>query len=253
MSGRGAHRILAIVEWMAKATGPVSFIEVVSGLALPKSSALDLLRILVEAGYVKKTEDGRYVLVRCPGEPNEDGLGLGVLLRHADRILRHTVELTQESGFVAVLTEDLSVRYIQNVLPEREIRYDRDVSVTRRPHLVSSGIILLGDFPEKRLREYVADERAAERFDGFAEDLIKKVSAAKISGFQCTTVGVVEGAGGMAAPIHGRGGQIIAALNIAGPADRIAKAADTIEPILREAAAKISRSLAGEQQFHKCS
>ena len=52
MSGRGAERILATIEWLADAARPVAFAEVVRALDLPKSSALALLRTLVAAGYV---------------------------------------------------------------------------------------------------------------------------------------------------------------------------------------------------------
>lgn len=245
MSGRGAERILQILEWMSSETEPVSFVQVLAALAFPKSTTLDLLRILVAGKYAEKTPDGRYRLLRVPGEPSAPGQGYGTLLRLAEPSMRHAVEVTQESGFIAVLTEERDIRYISKILPDREIRYDRDVTVPRRPHQVSSGIILLGDFTQDALRDYVMAERAAGRFEGAFETLASQVRAAVTAGFQATKVGVVEGAGGMSAPIRGRDGKISAAINIAGPADRIAAAAGEIVPVLCETAATISQALGG--------
>ena len=246
MSGRGAERILQVIEWMAGEIRPVGFAEVVAALALPKSSTLDLLRLLVETGYVERLADGRYRLDRLPGEPSTQRRGWGTLLRHAEAPLREAVARTRESGFVAVLGDDLGVQYITKVLPQREIYYDRDVTVARRPHQVSSGMILLGQLSLDALRDYAAAERAAGHYAGTEADLIERVDTARRTGLQGTRVGIVEGAGGMAAPIRDRAGHVIAALNIAGPALRLGEAVAQIEPVLRGTADEISRSLGWE-------
>lgn len=243
MSGRGAERVLQVIEWMAGELRPVGFTEVVKALSLPKSSTLDLLRLLGNAGYVERLEDGRYKLLRLPGEPTNDGRGWGSLLRHADGPLRKAVELTGESGFIAVLGDDMGVHYIAKVMPEREIRYDRDITIARRPHQVSSGLILLGALGHDELRAYAIDEREAGRYEHDASDLIARVEVAAEAGIQINRLGVVEGAGGMAAPIRNRDGRIIAALNISGPAERLGDAIESIEPVLRETAGIISASL----------
>lgn len=246
MSGRGAERILHVIEWMAEAERPVGFAEACEALSLPKSSTLDLLRILVGAGYAERMADGRYRLLRLPGEPGTGRRGWGTLLRHAEAPLRRAVDLTGESGFIAVLGDDMELRYISKVLPEREIRYDRDVSIHRRPHQVSSGIVLLGRLTPDELQTYIAAERSAGRYADPDEGVTRTVAIARDAGIQINRAGVVEGAGGMAAPIRGRDGQIIAALNIAGPADRLGQALPQIEAVLRETADLISKALGWE-------
>ncbi|MEQ3625374.1 MAG: IclR family transcriptional regulator C-terminal domain-containing protein [Celeribacter sp.] len=248
MSGRGAERILQVIEWMAGEVRPVGFAEVVAALSLPKSSTLDLLRLLVDTGYAERLEDGRYRLRRLPGEPSAERRGWGTLLRHADAPLRRAVARTRESGFIAVLGDDLGIHYIAKVLPRREIYYDRDVTVARRPHQVSSGMILLGRLSHDALRDYAAAECAAGRYTGTEAELIQQVDTARRTGMQVTRVGIVEGAGGMAAPIRDRAGHVIAALNIAGPALRLGEAVAQIEPVLRDTADEISRSLGWEDR-----
>ncbi len=247
MSGRGAERILRIIEWMAERTEPAAFVDVVNALSLPKSSALDLLRLLVETGYIRRREDGRYSLIRLPGEPSHGRGAWGTLLRHAEEPLRNAVHASGESGFIAVLDDDFRLRYILKHLPQREILYDRDVRAERRPHQVSSGIILLGGLTDSALRDYARTELAAGRLQETEDSLIARVAAAREAGLQVNRRGVVEGAGGMAAPIRNRDGAIIAAFNIAGPAERLALAIPDIEPIVRAAAAAITKSLGGSE------
>ncbi|MFV0490610.1 MAG: IclR family transcriptional regulator [Pseudorhodobacter sp.] len=244
MSGRGAERVLQLVEWLADQVNPVSLTDAVKSLSLPKSSALALLRILNDAGYVRRQDDGRYLLVRRPGEPTATGRGHGTLLRCADAYLRGAVEKSGESGFIATLDDDLGVQYIAKILPSREIRYDRNIDVPRRPHQVSSGIILLGGLTDAGLDAYITAEVAAGRLvEAGAAQLRADIARARSTGIWLSRKGVVEGAGGMAAPIRNRDGEIVAAINIAGPSSRLSAAAKKIEPILRQAADAISASL----------
>lgn len=247
MSGRGAERVLRIIEWMAGEVEPMSFTSVVSALGMPKSSTLDLLRLLVGAGYVERLANGRYRLLRLPGEARLGNPAWGTLMRHAEAPLRGAVDATGESGFVAVLDEGNAIRYLCKFLPRREIRYDRDTSMARLAHQVASGIVLLGRLDEDNLRDYAARERDAGRLDGDAAALIAKVRAAREAGYHFNELGVVEGAGGMAAPIRDRDGAIVAALNISGPASRLALNA----PAIRTATVACAREISGLLGFKR--
>jgi len=243
VSGRGAERVLQIIEWMAEKPAPVSFSETVRTLDLPKSSTLDLLRLLVATGYIERLADGSYRLVRLPGEPTPEQRRWGTLLRHADDPLRRAVEASRESGFIAVLEADLGIKYIAKILPDREILYDRDITIARRPHQVSSGVILLGRFTEAELRAYAEAERAAGRLTEPTGDLMARVARARVEGVHVNLTGIVEGASGMASPIFGRDGRIVAAANISGPAGRVESQLGKIQPVLLACAAEISKSL----------
>src|SRR5690606_36145408 len=119
-------------------------------------SALLLLRLLVERGYIQRLADNRYVLARLPGEALSGGAAWGTILRLADRHLREAVSLVEESGFVAVLDND-RIRYLNKILPKREIRYARDIVPTRLPHQVASGLVMLADFSPQELDRYLED------------------------------------------------------------------------------------------------
>ncbi len=243
MSGRGAERILLLLEWMARQEGAVSFSDAVAALELPKSSALGLLRMLVDLGYAAREDDGRYRLCRLPGEPDDAHQAWGTLARLTDAVLHTAVREAGESGFLAVLDEDDRVRYISKLMPEREIRYDRDITVSRRAHQVTSGIVLLTGLSADRLAAYAA--RAAEEAGNpdLREAIFSKVEDARAAGHAVNLRGVVEGAAGVAAPVLDADGCVRAALNIAGPADRMAANIDQVIAVTCESAAQATAAL----------
>ena len=198
MSGRGAERILDAVEWFATTTAPVTYTDFVHALDVPKSSALLLLRLLDRREYIKRLPNNRYVLVRLPGEVLGGGDTWGTILRLADRDLREAVSLVEETGFVAVLDND-RIRYLNKILPKREIRYDRDIVPTRLPHQVASGLVILADLSDEEIYRYL--ERAAVP-ESQHSAILEATARARADGFYININGVVEGASGAAAPVR---------------------------------------------------
>ncbi|WP_339776141.1 IclR family transcriptional regulator C-terminal domain-containing protein [uncultured Thalassospira sp.] len=242
MSGRGSERILEVIEWLARQPAGRTLTEVVAGLALPKSSALMLLRTLVERGYARRDDAGLYHIHRLPGEASADNRAWGTILRLVDDSLREAVSLTHETGFVGVLDDAQKVRYLNKILPQREIRYDRDISVARIAAHVATGQVLLSGLSDAALNAYCAD-LALARDDVDTIELITLVRTIRTNGYSVNLQGRVEGAAGVAAPIFDRHGNMVAALNIAGPRERIAARQDEILSVVITAAQQASAAL----------
>lgn len=228
VSGRGAERILRVIEWLAGRSSLSSLTEIARALDIPKSSAFDLLGTLVAQGYAARDEGGLYSLVRLPGEPSINSKRWGTIVRLADEPLRKAVEETGESGFVAVLGEGPIVLYLNKILPEREIRYDRDTTIVRRPHQVSSGLVMLASFDAETLEAYTKAEALKGRLESDPATLYRRVAEVQEAGYAANPRGVVEGAAGVSAPIFGEDSRIIAAINLAGPAGRMASQIDRV-------------------------
>ncbi len=240
MSGRGAERILDAVEWFATTTSSVSYTDFVHALDVPKSSALLLLRLLVSRGYVQRLPDNRYVLVRLPGEMLGGGDTWGTILRLADRHLRDAVASVEETGFVAVLDNE-RIRYLNKILPKREIRYDRDIVPTRLPHQVASGLVMLADFAPEELDRYLEETQVpADQWSG----ILVEIGRARADGHYVNLNGVVEGAAGIAAPVRDAHGRTVAAINISGPRDRIIADLDRIRDAVVSVAGAVSKEVA---------
>ncbi|KKB85079.1 hypothetical protein VW29_07945 [Devosia limi DSM 17137] len=238
MSGRGAERILDAVEWFATTTTSVSYTDFVQALDVPKSSGLLLLQLLVKRNYVERLADNRYRLVRLPGESVEGGATWGTILRLAERHLHEAVASVGESAFVAVL-EDGRIRYLNKILPQREIRYDRDIAPTRLPHQVASGLVFLADFDPAALEEYCSQVGLAPSERAELEDLLVAI---RRDGFAVNINGVVEGASGAAAPVRDARGRVVAAINISGPRERFISNLDAV----KAAVASVGRAVTAE-------
>lgn len=239
MSGRGVERILDMIEWFAASPEGASLSEIAASLSIPKSSALQMLQSLMERGYIRRRDGGDYHLLRLPGDVSREARNYGALIALVSPSLADAVRESGESGFIAVL-EGQAIRYLNKVLPSREILYDRDIGPTREAHKVASGVVLLAAGSDAEIASYVA---AASLSAAEAEALGEAVGRARADGFYINPMGVVEGAAGAAAPILGADGKPVAALNISGPQARFVANADRISEVVRKAAVSISEEL----------
>lgn len=248
MSGRGAKRILSLIEWLATRTEPVSLTDATLALDMPKSSCLGLLRMLVDLGYVETTDPTHYRLTKLPGQFDAEGRAYGTLLRVLKPVVEEAVEASGESGFIAVLEPDFNVRYLTKITPKREISYDRDISIPRQANQVSSGLVLLSGEPHEVLAEYANSPAVAATQSRSGEALISEARATELRGYATTRQGVVEGAAGVSAPIFDHNGKMVAALNLAGPALRMSRDLDAFVRHVTHYAEKASQVLGSHNQ-----
>ena len=243
MSVPSAVRILDLIEWLATQGEAVPLTRASQALGLPKSSTLLLLKALVEGGYGERNDEGHYRLVRLPGEPSEGHRAWGTILRIAEPHLRAAVTEGQESGFIAVLTDERRIRYLNKILPDLEIHYDRDISSDREAHDVASGIAILGALPDSEFEDYLAAVVGNIAGAAALDPIRTKIRQAREDGVAVNLKGRVEGASGVAAPILDAEGRPVAAVNLSGPTDRVINNVDRIGRVAREAAHKISEDL----------
>jgi DNA-binding IclR family transcriptional regulator len=245
MTVRSAERVLELLEVMAQRNAPLSLAELHRAVSLPKSSTLMLVRTLEKRGYVSRDSAGEYRLARLPGEDSFNRATWGTLVRIATPWLAEAVATTRESGFIAVLSDDSHVRYLNKILPAaRELKYDRDISVDRIAHHVSSGLALLAAEPDERIEAYVAALPPHGDGPDRAEAVRTAILAARASGIAVNLQGRVEGAAGVAAVIRDPRGLPLAAVNLAGPRERVTAALPVLDQAVREAAAGIEQALA---------
>ena len=245
MTAPSGARILELIEWLASHGRAATLAETRVALDLPKSSTLVLLRTLVESGYAGRGEDGRYRLLRLPGEASAEGGAWGTIVRITDDVVRDAVSATQESGFIAAMTGERRIRYLSKHLPTREIRYDRDISIDRVAHHVASGIAILSAMTDAEVEGYIASAHRTGSFPaGERATLMTAIAATRRRGGAVNLKGRIEGAGGVAAAILDGTGHPVAALNISGPAERIEAALDSIVAVARDSARLASQALA---------
>lgn len=240
VASRGYERILFLIEWAAQQIKPITLTITANECGWPKSTTHLLLQSLVKFGYMRQNLDQTYSLVRLPGEPTSENNTWASLLRIGLPYLQEAITHTQETGCIAVLTDSLMLFYLNKVLPEREIRYDRDITIKRIPHQVASGLAILSDINKEKLDLYIKKHQLDEKE---STQLFTQLEKAQQNGYVLNTKGTVEGAAGVAVPIKERNGQIIAAINIAGPKERIIHHQKMIIEATRITAEKITQHL----------
>lgn len=240
MSGRGVERVLDLIEWFAAEAEPASLARISGAMDLPKSSTLMMLRTLTERGYVNRDESGLYQLRRLPGSPGQGRQNHGALLALAAPHIAAAVAQTHESGFLAVMEGD-AIRYLNKILPDREIRYDRDMTRTREAHLVASGIVILAASGQPEVEAYIARNQLA---DDAAATLRRVTGQARADGFYLNIHGVVEGASGVASALLDQDGHPVGAINISGPRDRMAGQSAMICQVTATTARAVNEELA---------
>jgi IclR family acetate operon transcriptional repressor len=241
MSVRSAVRTLDLLELLAQQSRAMALGEICRMVDLPKSSTLLLLRTLEERQYIVREQAG-YRLVRLPGEISTERPAWGTVLRIATPWLIGAVETTGESGFIAVLTEAGHLRYLSKILPSaRELTYDRDISVDRVPHHVASGLALLAAMNDDAVERYLAELA----LDTDHPDTVRaRILAVRTEGIAVNLAGRVEGAAGVASAILGPAGLPVAAINLAGPANRVRGNLPALKQATYDAATRISLELA---------
>lgn len=193
-ANRSVSRALGILEALASAREPLALKDLASQLALPKSSALVLLRALEEHEFAERDEHGRYMIGLRAFETGSAYIrGMSSVRATSDQLhwltdtLRVTAHFAVLDGDDVVYVakedpEDLGVR-LASFVGARLPAAPTAVGAAQLAHLPPRAHLLAADPTlERRLAE------ARER--GFAVD-----EGAVVSGVRCVAAAVMDGRG----------------------------------------------------------
>lgn len=242
-------RIIAILDSIAGSGASASLSELAKISGAPKTSLVGLLAGLTAEACLVRDEAGRYSLgprLQSLAMRALAGRELVVLTRP---ILEALVEATGETAVLGAMAPDAElVTYLDRVESTNPIRYAVTVGERRDLYSTASGKALLAHFEPARLRKYLAAtprKRFTDTTITAAADLIAELSRIRCDGLARTHGERVKGASGMAAPIFGGDGTVVAALLIAGPSDRMRANARHNERALRRATEECTRLAGG--------
>ncbi len=236
---------LVLLEAMAKHERGSGVTELANQLMLNKSNVHRLLQALVHQGFARKNEDtGRYELTMKLWE-----LGSGVANRLDVRLeslpfMRELAEQTQETVHLSIL-DGIEVLYIEKIDSPQPVRAYTTVGGRSPAQCVATGKALLAWAQEdtlnsikNRLKPYTP--RTVVKFG----ELRRELEQIRERGFALNRGEWREQVVGAAAPIHDGRGQVVAAVGISGPAERLDEARlMQAGQTLMAVAAQISRRL----------
>jgi IclR family acetate operon transcriptional repressor len=245
---RSVDRAAALLLALGDSPGPSGVTELARRLGLHKSTASRLLATLERRGLVEQDDEtGKYrlglVVIRL-AERAERTLDLrGLALPELERLAR----LTHETTGLAILDGDdcLAVAHVDGP----NLVAVGDWTGRSAPlHCIASGKVLMAALAEREVVRIVRHglPRYTDRTITDLEPLLEELARVRRRGY-ATAIGEYEaGLNAVAAPVRDARGQVIAAVDVWGPAFRLTpRRIPELAAHVREAAAAVSRRLGG--------
>jgi len=239
-------RGLAVIRAFGPGRERLSLSEVAKEAGLTRAAARRFLLTLVRLGYVRS--DGREFSLR----PRVLELGYAYLsgLAMPEIAAPHLEELVatvRESSSISVLDGDHIV-YVARVPTKRIMTVAISVGTRFPAYATSMGRVLLAGLSQPDLDSYLAGGGFDALTDRTVTDpgrLREILREAADQGYAIVDQELEEGLRAIAAPIHGAGGAVIAAVNVSAHASRVSMAAMRSEllPQLLDTAHRIEADL----------
>lgn len=245
-ASRSVLRSITILETVAlHSHEPMRLIDVVARTGLPKTTCHRLLSILAENGLLRVDDQGRY-------GPGALLLAMGMnFLKQADirsfarPRMEELTKSTQETCHLGILQFPWVV-YLEKVESPLAVRMHSEVGAVNSLYCTGLGKALLAFSSAELIDSICAGEfepRTAQTITT-AEGLREDLERIRDRGYSIDDVENEEGIRCVGAPIFGHDGKPIAAISLAGPANRITIDWTTqLGPMVAEAALDVSRRL----------
>jgi IclR family transcriptional regulator, acetate operon repressor len=239
------ERGLAILEFFA-VTGEASAVMVADALGLSRSATYRILDTLQEKGYLEvNPASERLRLGVKAAEIGVAALEVVDVIRLAPAYLRDLAQAAAETAFLAVVADDAIVYVYKEEGPEA-VRLSSSLGSRRPLHCTGLGKAYMSALPEEERRALVARldlRRMTENTITDAAKLEEELVATWERGYAFDDVEVEEGVACFAAPLLDYRGRPVAAISVAGPADRVLSKGKKLGPLVAGTAAAISRRL----------
>lgn len=164
-------------------------------------------------------------------------------------VLQRLAGQTGETSLIGTLAPDTDlVMYVDKVESANPVRYTVPLGERRELYASAVGKVLLAHMAPARCDEYLQREKLRAFTPNTitnARALRQELAGIREEGVALTVDERVIGVSALAAPIHGEGGRVIAAIVIAGPSERMRTALRQHKASLRAAAKALSLALAG--------
>lgn len=241
---RSVERCIDILDLLVAQEREMSLTELATAIGAPKSTALNIVRTLVERGLL--AYDGK---TRC----YRVGLGftryakaqVEVSLR--DIAIPHLKALVEETSETVTLamTDGRAVYYLCRIMGSHPLQYAIPVGSPRPIHATAAGKVLLAHFSPQRREDYYEKVGLFELTSQTITDRAKleaQLEKCRRDGYAMAR-GEVADIFGLAAPIFAADGSVIAAVNLGGPLSRFIDREAEYVPAVTAAAEAIARDV----------
>jgi DNA-binding IclR family transcriptional regulator len=219
--------------------------ETAGALAIPRSSAHDLLATLAETGLLRHVEGNRYRLGWKLLSLSSTVLDTSDVRTHARPVMRRLVQKLGATAHLAILDEG-EVFYLDKLAPPDGMAMPISAIGKRLPpHCSAVGKVLLAHQSHHSVAtalERCGMRQYTERTQSSADNFRFELASVKTAGTARDREGAVEGVCCHAAPIFDSG-QVVAAISISVSTSSEERLADRYDEIVRAAGIAISSRL----------
>jgi len=248
---QSVDRIFAILDHLAAHPEGESLAGLARTTGAPKTSLVGLLAGMVESQHLVRDDRGTYRL-----GPRLVSLALRISSRAdlaslARPVVAALAGETGETAIVSVLEPPGNVAVsIVKVESTNPVRYAVTLGDRRELYCTAAGKALLAWLPRERRTEYLRNAVLlpfASRTVTSRKALAAQLEEIRRTGLACTESERVEGATGLAVPVFGPDGQVLASLMLAVPTHRAGPNRPRLEECLRAAGRRLTELVAGRQ------
>jgi len=246
MSHVAVERALILLRYIVDHSNGLSIREASRSLGYSPATVQKLINALKTQGYVVQDElTERYHLGSEAVQ-----LGLTALSRLEIRQVArpHLEALCKETGetvFLAIGRNNHAI-YVDKAVSTQLVRVDAPLGVDRPYNCTSVGKILLAGMPDEKIEELAASsafERRTKHSIVELDALRAELEQIRAQGWAQDREEYVPGSGCIAAPVLDHRGQVIAALTVSGPAERINREHDRLVEQVKASALAISEDM----------
>lgn len=247
---RSVRRALDIFELMLQRGEPVSVVEIVAALGIPKSTAYELVRTLAEAGYVQS--EGRGAGLFLGRKLFELGMAYRSrvdLLRDGSQTVEELCKETSETVQLSVLEHGMMLVLLKEE-GSQPIRIISRVGSRVPVNWAAAGRLLVSDLDDEALsdllRRTVRQSPSGKAITD-VERLVRQIRRFRQQGYATEINESNEHAGCVAAPVIDGSGRCVAAISIVVPEQRLGRAnREALIEKVRRAATRLSRRLGAQ-------
>jgi DNA-binding IclR family transcriptional regulator len=247
---RSVVRAIDILDLMMERQEPIGVADVIAALNIPKSTAYELIRTLVDRRYVERKSDGRSYFLG----PKLFELGMAYsaqvdLVREAAPIVRDLRDRTHETVQLSVLDNDQMLVMLKEE-SSHPIRIISRVGSRVPVNWAAAGRLLVSDFEDDDLKALLKRTLRGSPTGQATMDIDKVIADVRRfrkQGYSFELNEANEHAGCVAAPVIDGLGHCVAALSIVAPEHRLAKSKrGELVQAVREAAIELSQRIGGQ-------
>jgi IclR family KDG regulon transcriptional repressor len=240
------ERALMMLEYVADKKVGVTLAELVKEMDIPKSTAHRILETLKTREYLEMDPVTERVSIGMKAlEVGFAGLTNMEIIDVARHYLRELAATTGETTFLALLNEG-EIVYLYKVEGTQSIRTSAQLGSRRPVHCTGLGKAILSGYAPEEVDRILADKGMAKFTDRTITEsrlFHEELSRIRLQGYSADDEEMELGVACFAVPVFNYTGQVVGAISVAGPKDRILEQQVTNIARIREAGSQISRRL----------